>query len=68
MPAGLGLFVGIIQDFLGNINGTLLALLEDPAYIFADDADAEQLDAGKQQQQHNDGGVARHGNALGQLF
>ena len=51
-------FVG--EDLFGNIYGSTFALLEDAAHIFADDADANQLDATQQQDQHNDTGVARN--------
>ena len=39
----LHFFIG--EDFPGNINRSLLALLKSTAYIFADDADTEQLHA-----------------------
>ena len=58
----------LTYDFFRNINGPIFALLEIPAYILADDADAEQLNAGKQQQQHDDCCIPRHSNAPGQLF
>ena len=58
----------LTNDFFRNINGPIFALLEIPAYMLADDADAEQLNAGKQQQQHDDSCIPRHSNAPGQLF
>lgn len=58
----------VVQHFLGYVNGAVFALFEGAAYIFADDADAEQLHGGKEQNQHNDGGIAGDINALDQLF
>jgi ActR/RegA family two-component response regulator len=57
----------VIQNFLGNINRAVLALLKGSAHIFADDADAEQLYAAQQQNQHDNGGIARDVDALNQL-
>ena len=63
-----GLCLFLANDLFRNINGPIFALLEIPAHVLADDADAEQLNAGKQQQKHDDGCVPRHSNAPGQLF
>ena len=56
------------DHFFCDIDWASLALLKIPAYILSDDADTEQLDAGKQEQEHNYGCVPRYGNAPGKLF
>lgn len=61
------LFFGI-QKFLGDIYWAVLALLEGSPHIFADDADAEQLDTAQQQYQYDDGGIAGNIDAPDQLF
>ena len=58
----------VIQNFLGNINRAVLALLKGSAHVFADDADAEQLHAAQQQNQHDDGGITGNVDALNQLL
>ena len=43
-------------------------MLEGSAYIFSDDANAEELDGTQEQNEHNDGGIARHSDASEQFF
>mgnify|MGYP001043803194 CR=1 FL=1 len=52
----------VIQNFLGNINRAVLALLKGSAHVFADDADAEQLHAAQQNSQRNENRSGRSNN------
>ena len=54
----------VIQNFFCDIDGAVFALFKGSAHIFSDDADAEQLHAAQQQNQHDDGGVAGNVYAL----
>lgn len=50
---GYWLLLLVIQDFLGNVNGAVLSLLKSSAYIFSDNADAEQLHCAEEQEQND---------------
>ena len=56
------------QDFLGDINGAVFALLEGPAHVFTNDAETEQLHGSKEQDQHDDGGITGHINTPDQFL
>ena len=58
----------IIQNFLGNIDRSILTLLKDSANILADDSDTEQLNTAEQKQKNNNGSVSRNGNSPDQFF
>ena len=57
----MGFFVG--QHFLGNENRAVFALFKGSAHIFTNDADAEKLNAAKEEDQHNYGCIAGNINA-----
>ena len=60
--------VSLFQNIFCDIDGPVFALLKNLAYILADDTDAEQLDAAKQQRQNDHGGIAGNVDANDQLF